>query len=82
MCDGSEVVKLVAPYPRVCLFLNIFFPGVGTMISSFNRIHVVKSHQTMNVATFVDGILQLVLSVIILGWVWSVLFGLSLYKKA
>jgi hypothetical protein len=82
MCEGSEVVKLVAPYPRVCLALNILFPGMGTMLSAFNRFHEQKGQQNVNWATFGDGILQLLLSVLILGWVWSVLFGLSLYKKA
>lgn len=82
VCDGSEVAKLVAPFPTVCLALNILMPGSGTMLSAFNRFHQTKSHEPVNWATFVDGILQQLLSVILLGWVWSVLFGLSLYKKA
>lgn len=38
--------------------------------------------RTLNVGTLIDGLLQMALSIIVIGWVWSVIFGFALYRKA
>ena len=35
----------------------------------------------INWATVFDGVMQALLAVIIVGWIWSLLFGYSLYCK-
>ena len=58
----------------VLLLLNIFFPGVGTIIMSFMG--------GFKVNTLLCGILQLVLAFIIVGWIWSIYWGILCLQKA
>jgi len=74
------------------LLANIFFPGFGTMLSAATCLHLrnhvllVQGKKTLCVGAIVcDGLLQLFLSPILIGWIWSVFFGYQVYitsKKA
>lgn len=57
------------------LILNIFFPGWGTMVSACLG-------SECRTATVLLGLLQLILAPLIIGWVWSIIWGLGLRKKA
>jgi cytochrome bd-type quinol oxidase subunit 1 len=87
VCDGSKVELLREPWHIICLLLNIFLPGTGTIISAFGWTQDRKGRQThvemsfINFATVFDGVMQLLLSVILIGWIWSILFGYSIYCK-
>ena len=83
MCDGSLVYTLRSPLHIVCLILNIFLPGWGTMVSACACVHATKDEKgkTFNCGTFADGMIQFYLSPLIFGWVWSIVFGIALYKK-
>jgi hypothetical protein len=84
MCDGSLVYTLRSPMHIVCLILNIFLPGWGTMLSATTCMHVVfrdEKGKKCNCGTFADGMIQFYLSPLIFGWVWSIVFGIALYKK-
>ena len=84
MCGGSEVFTLRAPWHIVCLVLNIVLPGWGTMISASACTHAVKEIDgkgSCSCGTFVDGFFQFLLGPLIFGWVWSIFFGIALYKK-
>ncbi len=60
------------------LFLfNIFLPGVGTML---NQCCVGKGHMRF-MGVFI-GILQLLASSFILGWIWSIWWGLEMMRKS
>ena len=82
VCDGSVVYQLRRPWHIICFLLNIFLPGVGTIVSAFTTLHESpSSKRKCNFAVILDGILQQYLSFIIIGWVWSILFGHALYCK-
>ncbi len=57
-------------YAVIILVLNIFFPGFGTMAMGFYLYQ-----------NFVIGILQFVLSFCIIGWIWSVIWGVTCVMK-
>lgn len=59
----------------IILILNIFFPGIGTMClacvgGSFQVEHLIV------------GLVQLLLAALIIGWVWSILWGVLVVLKS
>ena len=83
MCDGSQVFTLKSPMHIVCLVLNIILPGFGTMISASACTHAVREEKSKNCScgTFTDGLIQFYLSPLLFGWVWSIIFGVAIYRK-
>jgi hypothetical protein len=70
------------PYPQVpvldstqaiiCLVINIFVPGIGTIVGG-----------VMGQKPLIGrGIAQLLLSIIIVGWVWGIVTGVQLLQNA
>lgn len=57
----------------ICILLNIFIPGAGTLIGGF------KCERT---DIMIIGILQLILSCVWIGWVWSVIWAFLIYKRS
>jgi hypothetical protein len=55
------------------LFLNIFIPGLGTLFISFCPC---LPRQTL------IAFLQFFLAVLIVGWLWSVYWGMIMFQKA
>ena len=83
-CDGSTIYTMKSPMHIICLVLNILIPGSGTIISACSCVHAVKdaeSDSKWNFGTVVDGIIQFYTSAILFGWIWSIIFGIALYKK-
>lgn len=59
----------------ICLILNIFLPGFGTMLNGC-------CGAKCPIAILV-GILQILLiPVLLIGWVWSILYGLEIYRRS
>ncbi|CDF32743.1 unnamed protein product [Chondrus crispus] len=58
----------------IILAINVFFPGVGTMIAGCMGTK-------NNCSTITVGILQLLLSVFLIGWIWAIIWSVMLYKK-
>lgn len=56
------------------IIVNLFFPGVGTIIAGCLGTH--------GGAAICVGILQLFLFPVLIGWVWALCWGLELRKKA
>lgn len=82
MCEGSHVYALKSPLHIVVLVLNIFLPGFGTMLSAFACMHAEREEKkSCFCATFSDGLIQFYLSPVLFGWVWSIVFGVALYRK-
>ena len=72
----KESVTTVSPPMHIVLFIvNIFLPGVGTIISSF------IGKEGFNMMALVFGVLQLVLTSFLVGWIWSIVHGYWLYQK-
>ncbi|XP_059480598.1 protein SPEC3-like [Neocloeon triangulifer] len=66
--------------------LNLFLPGVGTLIAT---LRVVCGVQTSNPDRsqaicygFLAAVLQMLLTPLIIGWVWSILYGVYLIQDA
>ena len=77
MCQGliDDINPLPAPWGLVLFIVNIFLPGVGTMINSFVDPRGVKW------GNLIAGILQLLFAVIIVGWIWSIYWGYLIWCK-
>ena len=69
MCCTGSIVHVNGPAGCVILLLNIFFPGVGTMLSACCGGAGCVTEQV-----FV-GILQLLLAATLIGWIWSIWWG-------
>lgn len=71
-----------APYPQspvlttdralICLVVNIFVPGIGTIVAG-----VLGEKPLIG-----RGIAQLLLSLIIVGWIWAIVTGVQLLQNA
>lgn len=83
VCEGSRICILKKPWHVIALVLNILMPGSGTLLSAATCLHLrnhtgpVNGEQVLCLGSVVcDGLLQFFLSPILIGWVWSVLFGI------
>lgn len=56
----------------ICLVINILVPGIGTIVAGVlgNKPQIGK------------GIAQLVLTIVIVGWIWGVVTGVQLLQNA
>jgi hypothetical protein len=70
------------PYPQapviektnalICLVINIIAPGIGTIVGGVMG----------NMKLIARGITQLLLSIILVGWVWAVITGIQMVQNA
>ena len=89
LCPHSKINRLRPPWNVSCFLLNMFLPGTGTIISAFacvrqvrtNKKGEVQSQSGSNPFVVADGLLQLLFAPLVVGWIWSVLFGWALYQK-
>jgi len=77
-----ELWKLVTTFPNSPLFikylmliLNIFFPGVGTMI------YAIAGFRPFSKTQFIIGLMQFASSRVIIGYFWSVLWGVLFFNE-
>jgi hypothetical protein len=56
------------------LILNIVWPGFGTALNSCMG-------KKFNATTFIVAILQIILSFIFIGWIWSIWWGILILEK-
>lgn len=63
----------VAP---IVLVLDIFLPGVGTIVAAY------YDPSGCNCKTITCGIFQMLTTVILVGWIWSIAQGACIYKKS
>lgn len=71
-----------APYPKLptleknmailCLVLNVVFPGIGTIVAG-----VLSGQKLIG-----RGIAQLILALIIVGWIWAIIDGIRLLQNS
>mmetsp|Transcript_32405 Transcript_32405/g.23415 ORF Transcript_32405/g.23415 Transcript_32405/m.23415 type:complete len:87 (-) Transcript_32405:22-282(-) len=81
----SYVYKVEPPYHIILFILNVILPGIGTMLNGF-FFHTPRTYSDdeprYNFSNFLVGFLQLSLSWMGFGWIWSLQWGLLIYKKA
>lgn len=73
MCKLS-VVKVSSPWHIILFILNCILPGWGTMISAC-------MDKKFNTIAFVFGLIQCLLFVTIIPWVWSIIHGYKIFEK-
>ncbi|KAF0984193.1 hypothetical protein FDP41_007370 [Naegleria fowleri] len=71
------VPKLKGKWPIIILLLNIFLPGVGTLVAG-----CVTSKKKKVKFCIIFGLLQMLLSVVLIGWLWSIFWGVFIYKRS
>ena len=71
MWDTKEVIPTVGLYKALLiLVLNIFLPGIGTIVLSFAGNEFIFIN-------IIYGIMQLCTSWIIIGWIWAIIWSIS-----
>ena len=73
-CPDHAIGKTGNCLALICFILNIFLPGIGTMINSFFAKRCCEG--------FAYGILQLLTTALIVGWVWSIVYGWKIVQKS
>lgn len=74
MCPPEAINKTGTGLAYFCLCLQIFFPGVGALVNSCVG--------GFSGTGFCYGILQLLLAPLLVGWIWSILYGIEIVRKA
>ncbi len=64
-----------SPMGILCLILNILLPGIGTIVAGV----VAKGNLARDI---IIGLLQFFTSGIIIGWIWSIVWGVLIFKKS
>lgn len=78
VCDKlqEESVVAVPPPLHIVLFIvNILLPGVGTMVSACLS-------SRFNPLALVVGLIQFITAPILIGWIWSIIWGWLIFKKS
>eukprot|EP00357_Protocruzia_adherens_P035582 CAMPEP_0115007870 /NCGR_PEP_ID=MMETSP0216-20121206/21516_1 /TAXON_ID=223996 /ORGANISM="Protocruzia adherens, Strain Boccale" /LENGTH=132 /DNA_ID=CAMNT_0002375053 /DNA_START=162 /DNA_END=560 /DNA_ORIENTATION=+ len=76
--DGMPLVTLNWAY--TCFVLNILLPGVGTMLSGMPFTQV--KHPECIKKQVAIGFLQLLTAILLIGWIFSILWGYALLKAS
>ena len=76
MLEGlqADLNSVSSPWGIVLLILNIVWPGLGTIINSFmgDKVHC---------TSLLVGVFQMLLAWIIIGWIWSIWWGIIIFQK-
>ena len=75
---ASDVPVLHNIWAYVCFGLNLLIPGTGTILAAM----LGKTEFNINKTQVVIGVLQLLTSVYIIGWIWSVFWGYLIVKRS
>lgn len=73
---GQQIPYLDSTTALIILILNIIIPGLGTMLVGC------LGRNANCVAWFLIGLAQDFLTAVCVGWIWSILTGLAIYKKS
>ena len=78
VCEGwqSSIPSMNKTTALILFIVNIFFPGLGTMISAC------VGGGSLNTDQLLVGILQWLTAFLIIGWIWSIWWGWLMYSKA
>ena len=72
-----DVPKVNGLWPYILLILNLFIPGVGTMIAA-----CLGDPNAWSKTQLIIGVFQMLLSVYIIGWFWAVYWGYLMIIKS
>ena len=75
MCCGEEDINPTNGLMALtCLILNIFLPGVGTMVNACLGTRMMPG--------LCYGLLQMLLAPLLIGWIWSIFYGVKILQMA
>ena len=75
-CCSAANPYVPANVAPMVLIMDIFVPGVGTVIAAY------YDPTGVNRKTMTCGICQMLLTVVVVGWIWSIIQGYCIYKKS
>ena len=75
-CCGKANPIVPADVAPVILVFDILCPGLGTMIAAY------YDPNGCNCATITCAIFQMMLGVVLVGWIWSIIQGVQIYNKS
>ena len=73
-CSEEDINPTNAAMATVCLILNIFLPGFGTILNACLGVRVLPG--------LIYGFLQILLAPILIGWVWSIIYGIKIMQRS
>ena len=71
-CPDDKINPTNAVMATLCLLLNIFLPGVGTILNGCLGVHFVEG--------LCYGLLQILLTPLLIGWIWSIVYGIKIVQ--
>ncbi|KAL4238157.1 hypothetical protein ACF0H5_002868 [Mactra antiquata] len=82
----KAIPKMPVAAAVVCCLLNIVIPGCGTLISAFTVLCGAPTALNKKVPAFLYNVLsaflQMITFIVIVGWVWSILWGMNMVTIA
>ncbi len=71
----ADIPSLSQVVAIILFILNIIFPGIGTILSSFLG-------GGFRPWQLLVGFLQLILTILLIGWIWSIYWGFLMFEKS
>ena len=71
---AKELAPVKSPMHIVLLILNIIWSGLGTMINSCMG-------SKFNSTCFLVGLIQWLTAFCLVGWIWSIYWGILIFQK-
>ncbi|TNV75128.1 hypothetical protein FGO68_gene1981 [Halteria grandinella] len=71
-CPYEDINPTSQPLAITCLVLNVFFPGVGTLVNACLGERVA--------AGLLYGLLQILMAPLLIGWIWSIIYGVRIVE--
>ena len=75
-CFYDDIYPVRYPFPCMIITLNIFLPGVGTMIQAG------QFRLGFKCSTFLLGCLQFITFPLLFGWVWAIYHAVLVQRKS
>ena len=76
LCIKGDTAQVNETLGLLCMILNIVCSGLGTIISG------IADSKGFNCKIVVIGIVQMILWISIIGWIWSILHGYHIYVRS
>ena len=70
----DELTPMKSPMGVILFIVNIILPGIGTIINSFMG-------SKFNSTNCIVGLVQLLTCIIIIGWIWSIWWGIVMLQS-
>ncbi|KAL9645392.1 hypothetical protein ABK040_002591 [Willaertia magna] len=73
----DSVVKVQKGMGIIILLINVFFPGIGTLLAG-----IMTEEKDKSQSAIIVGILQIVLSCCCIGWLWAIWTGIQIMQAS